>query len=143
MEIRTFTMDRYDEVLALWRRTPGICVRDADSRDAIERYLRRNPGLSFLGMANGKIVGCALSGHDGRRGYLQHVVVDPVYRRRGLAQELVLRCLAALEGEGILKVHLEVLVTNVEAHDFWTRRGWKRRDDIHRFSIIRSESQNA
>ena len=143
MTIHDFTIERYDEVLALWGRTPGICVRDADSREGTERYLRRNPGLSFVAEVDGKIVGCAMSGHDGRRGYLQHVVVDPAHRRSGIALELVSRCLAELGREKIQKVHLDVLVTNLEARTYWKRRGWKLRDDINRYSILRSQNQNA
>jgi ribosomal protein S18 acetylase RimI-like enzyme len=90
----------------------------------------------------GKIVGCAMSGHDGRRGYLQNVVVESAYRRRGIAEELVLRCLTALEREGISKVHLDVLVTNLDATEYWKRRGWKRRDDILRFSFALSSNPN-
>lgn len=80
MKITELSIDRYDELIALFLRTPGVSVRDADSREATARYLARNPGLSFMAEENGKIIGCAMSGHDGRRGYLQHVVVDPPYR---------------------------------------------------------------
>lgn len=143
MTIRPFSLDRYEEVLALWQRTPGICVRDADSREATDRYLRRNPGMSFLAEIDGRVVGCALSGHDGRRGYLQHVVVDAAYRRRGIADELVKRCLDELQRNGIVKVHLDVLTTNVSALEYWQHRGWTHRDDIHRFSKLLSGNPNA
>jgi N-acetylglutamate synthase len=143
MTVIEFTIERYDEVLALWQQTPGICVRDADSREAIERYLRRNPGFSFLAEVDGRVVGCALCGHDGRRGYLQHVTVEAAHRKRGIAHGLVSRCLAALEREGIFKVHLDVLTTNVAAQEYWLRRGWKRRDDIHRFSRLPPQAPNA
>ncbi|MGH8017201.1 MAG: GNAT family N-acetyltransferase [Opitutaceae bacterium] len=62
----------------------------------MSRYLRRNPGLSFVAEVDGQIVGYAMAGDDGRRGYLQHVAVDVAYRRRGIAQTLISRCLAAL-----------------------------------------------
>ena len=46
MKITELTIDRYDDVLALMKRTPGICVREADAKAATEKYLARNPGLS-------------------------------------------------------------------------------------------------
>lgn len=98
---------------------------------------------SFIAEQDGKIIGCALSGHDGRRGYLQHVLVEPDYRRHGIAQALVERCLDGLEKLGIKKVHLDVLVPNDLAHAYWKKRGWKRRDDICRYSMIRSTNENA
>lgn len=42
------TADDYDSVIELMKRTPGISVRDADSRESTLRYLERNPGLSFV-----------------------------------------------------------------------------------------------
>lgn len=143
MTITELTIARYDEVLALMQRAPGVCLREADSREAMARYLARNPGFSFVAEDAGRIVGCAFCGHDGRRGYLQHVVVEPSYRGRGIAQELVRRCVDRLEAEGIVKTHLDVLADNAAARDFWQRRGWKRRDDIVRYSLIRSTNPNA
>ena len=136
------TIEHYGELLALWRRTPGICVADADSEEGIRRYLARNPGLSFIAMRKNRLVGSAMAGHDGRRGYLQHVVVDVDFRRRGIAQALVKRCLDGLAHEGILKTHLEVMVTNQLANRYWANRGWQRRDDINRFSMILGPSPN-
>ncbi len=143
MRVIGFAIERYDEWLALMKRTPGVTVRDADSRSAMARYLERNPGLSFVAEVDGKIVGCALCGHGGRRGYLQHVIVTPEHRRRGIANALVTRCLDELEKIGILKTHIDVFVTNEVGNAYWRRRGWRLRDDILRYSYIRSKNENA
>lgn len=143
MRISELTLDRYNEVLALMRATPGIVVRETDAPAAVARYLERNPGLSFVAEDAGRIVGCALSGHDGRRGYLQHVVVAPEFRNRGIAEALVKRCLDTLAACGIEKSHLDVLATNSPALGYWARRGWVRRDDIVRFSFTRSDRPDA
>ena len=92
------TVERYDDVMALMQRTSGVSIRDADSRQATEHYLARNPGMSFLCMKAEKVAGCAMCdvrcamcGHDGRRGYLlQHVIVDTAYRGRGIALSCML-----------------------------------------------------
>jgi ribosomal protein S18 acetylase RimI-like enzyme len=143
LEISEMTMAEYDSVLALLSSTPGVVVRSADSREATERYLTRNPGLSFVARSEGRVVGCAMCGHDGRRGHLQHVAVDPAYRRRGIATRLVERCLSGLEGLGIDKTHLDVMAENESAQAFWERSGWKRREDIVRYSFTRSKDANA
>lgn len=135
MTIHPLTPGRYEEVLAFLRGIPGVgSSREADSPAAVARYLARNPGLSFFAEMDGRVVGCAMSGHDGRRGYLQHVAVDPACRRRGIARALVQRCLAALAKEGIEKVHLDVYAANEAAHAYWAKSGWTRRDDIVRYS---------
>jgi ribosomal protein S18 acetylase RimI-like enzyme len=143
MEIIEYTIDRYDDVMALMQQTPGVSVRSADSKEATERYLARNPGLNFLAVDRRTIIGCAMCGHDGRRGYLQHVIVAVSYRGKGIANALVERCLARLESLGIVKTHLDVFVTNDVANRYWTRRGWEKREDINRYSLVRSEDKNA
>jgi ribosomal protein S18 acetylase RimI-like enzyme len=141
--IETMTIADYDAVMALLRSSPGLALRTVDSRGATERYLARNPGLSFVARCAKRIVGCVMCGHDGRRGYLQHLAVDPEYQRRGIGTALVERCLAELSRLGIDKAHLDVLVANEPAHQYWTGRGWKRRDDIVRYSYTSSTDTNA
>jgi len=137
------TIDDYDSVVELMKQTPGVSFRDADSRESTNRYLQRNPGLSFVCEVDRQLVGCIMSGHDGRRGYLQHLVVLPTHRRQGIANALVESCLTELESLGILKSHIDVFKTNVLASAYWESQGWKLRSDIHRYSLVRSGSENA
>lgn len=142
--IRTMSITDYDAVLQLMQETPGVSVRDADSREATARYLERNPGLSFVASApDGRLLACIMSGHDGRRGYLQHLVVRPELRRQGLANRLVAHCLEGLAALGIQKSHVDVLRSNELAQAYWASQGWQRRDDIHRYSLVRGGGANA
>lgn len=141
--IRPMRIEDYDTVIELLRRTPGVSLRDADSREAVHRYLDRNPGLSFIAEIADQLVGCVMSGHDGRRGYLQHLAVLPEHRRKGIANTLVENCLSRLDALGIAKTHIDVLKTNIPAHAYWESSGWKLRTDIDRYSFIRSKAQNA
>ena len=144
---REMNMDDYDEVYKFWQSTDGLRLRQADSRTAIERYLARNPGLSFvatqpLAQGGGRIIGSVMAGHDGKRGYLQHLAVAQIYRRKGIGAALIDRCLAALKAEGILKTHLFVLDDNEFAQAYWRNRGWKKRDDFSVYSFINSTEQD-
>jgi ribosomal protein S18 acetylase RimI-like enzyme len=130
--------------LALWQGLDGIGLRDADSPPALARYLRRNPGTSFVAVSEtGEAVGVSLAGHDGRRGYLHHVAVAKSYQRRGLGRRLVEQCLAALMAEGIEKVNLWVKAGNADGLGFWNRVGGQLRTDIAMVSIILGENPNA
>ncbi len=148
-DITEFTMRDYDEAIALWQRSQGVSLRGADSRDAIARYLRRNPGLSFVarergeGDPGGALVGAVLCGHDGRRGYLHHLAVADAYRGHGVGRALAERCLAALRSAGIEKCHLFVVSDNVGARDFWRHAGWVERTDVRLMSRTMSDSPNA
>jgi len=143
MDIRKMTIEDYDAVIGLLTTTSGIRLRDADSREATSRYLERNPALSFVAIVDGAITGCIMCGHDGRRGYLQHLAVSQQHRRLGIGSALVEACLTKLESLGILKTHIDVLVENQQAHDFWRHRGWQKRDDIFRYSFSKSQDPNA
>jgi len=84
-----------------------------------------------------------MCGHDGRRGYLQHLAIDPTHQRRGVGTALVGRCLMELKRLGIDKTHIDVFVANATAHQYWTNRRWKRRDDIVRYSFTNSMDPTA
>jgi ribosomal protein S18 acetylase RimI-like enzyme len=131
------------DMLRLWQSTPEMVLRDADSPGALLRYLERNPGLSYGARVDGRLVGVALCGHDGRRGYLHHVAVGKELRKRGIARALVERCLAALAAEGIDKCHLFVHDHNDLARSFWRHMGWEERDDVWLMSFISSGRANA
>ena len=132
MTIRAMTMDDYDAVYALW----NACLssaRDADdSREAVERFLRRNPGTSVVAEIEGEIVGSIMCGHDGRRGYLYHVAVDAAHRRGGVGQAMVQACLAALRAEGIGSCALVAFTRNTGGNAFWEAVGFRARDMYYR-----------
>ena len=141
-QIREMTIEDYEDVIVMFRETLGITVRDADSREATAAYLNRNPGLSFVAVVDKKIIGCVMSGHDGRRGYLQHMIVRPEFRKQGIGKDLYSACLSALQAIGIYKTHLFVQKTNVAAEEFWKRQGWVFRDEVLMFSFNASPNEN-
>ena len=130
IKIASLTIAAYDDVLALWRQCEGIGLSEADSREDIRAYLQRNPGMSFLATADGAVVGAVLCGHDGRRGYLHHLAVDPRFRRHGIGRQLVDRCLGALQQAGIQKCNLFIFNRNRDGIAFWKDVGWTPRTDI-------------
>lgn len=130
VRISRFTIESYDEVFSLWRECEGMGLSDADSRENIERYLDANPGMSFVAVTDGGIVGTLLAGHDGRRGYLYHLAVHPRYRRRGIGRRLVDSCLSALSETGIRKCHLFIFNDNSGGISYWKSLGWTPRSDI-------------
>ena len=57
--IRTMTAEDYDGLKALWMTIHGFGIRSIDdSREGVERFLKRNPYTSVVAVAeNGDIVG--------------------------------------------------------------------------------------
>jgi ribosomal protein S18 acetylase RimI-like enzyme len=130
IEYANLTMADYPEVYALWSGMPGIGLSSADSPEAIQSYLERNPGMSFTARMEGKVVGAVLFGHDGRRGYLQHLAVSPEVRNRSIGRTLVEKCLETLGDRGIKRCHIFVYQDNETGVEFWEAAGWFRRDDL-------------
>ena len=131
MNIRLMTISDYEEVYELWINTPGMGLNNLDdSKEGIERYLKRNPGTCFVAEDVGKIVGVIMSGHDGRRGFIHHTTVLDTYRRQGIGQSLVNEALNALEKEGINKVALVVFDQNKSGNTFWENIGFEDRGDL-------------
>jgi N-acetylglutamate synthase len=130
IEITPFEISLYDDVLALWQCCDGVGLSDADSREDIQKYLERNPGMSFIASSSGKIVGAILAGHDGRRGYIHHLAVHPDFRKKGVARRLVDRSIAKLKDSGIRKCHLFVFNNNHAGLSFWQKIGWRRRLEL-------------
>lgn len=143
---RLVTVADYDKIFALWNSTEqsrrALNPVD-DSREGIERYLKRNPNTCFAAVANDgageKIVGVILTGHDGRRAIIHHMCVHPDFRRIGIAARLVSLAEAALKAEGIQKIFCLVFKDNDPANAFWERQGYSLRTNLN----YRNKSLNA
>ena len=122
---RAFEIADYDAAIALWREAEGIEICEGDSRAEIAGYLARNPGLSRVAEASGVIVGAALCGHDGRRGWIYHLVVAPTFRAQGVGRLLVEDCLRGLREAGLPRAIILVAADNVAGREFWLRQGWE------------------
>jgi len=122
---REFLIADYDEVIALWNTVDGIEICEGDSRDEIAGYFQRNPGLSRVAEIGGQIVGAALCGHDGRRGWIYHLAVAPAQRGRQVGKLLVEACVNGLRAAGLKRAILLVAGDNPSGHEFWLRNGWE------------------
>lgn len=139
--IRAMEVEDYEQVRALWMTIKGFAIRSIDdSREGVERFLKRNPGISVVSVEDGKIVGAILCGHDGRRGCLYHVCVDPAYRLRGIGKEMVTFCMRRLQEEGINKVSLIAFTVNDIGNAFWRCIGWTKREDLNYYDFVLNDA---
>ena len=131
MLIRKMTIADYTCVYDLWLNTPGMGLNDLDdSRQGIDKYLRRNPETCFVAEKDNIIIGVILCGNDGRRGYIHHTAVSVVERKNGVGRALVDAAVNALKNEGINKVALVVFSKNELGNSFWEKRGFTVREDL-------------
>ena len=140
--IRTMTTEDYQGLYALWKTIRGFGMRSIDdSREGVERFLRRNPTTSVVAVDGaGGIVGGILCGHDGRRGCLYHVCVREDWRRMGIGKAMVVHCMNALKEERINKVSLIAFTVNDIGNAFWNCIGWTKREDLNYYDFTLNET---
>ena len=138
--IREMKPEDFQGVHDLWMTIKGFGIRSVDdSKEGVERFLQRNPGLSVVAEEDGMIVGCILCGHDGRRGCLYHVCVREGYRMRGIGKSMVVHCMERLKTEKINKVSLIAFTKNDIGNAFWKEIGWTKREDLNYYDFTLNE----
>jgi len=125
IDTREFSITDYDAAVRIWQRVEGIEIAEGDDGKGIAEFLARNPGLSRVAIDGPVIVGVALCGHDGRRGHIYHLAVDPGYQGRGLGKRLLDECLDGLRRAGVQRVIILVASDNQRGSAFWKHRGWE------------------
>lgn len=140
MEIRAMKAEDYDQVYRLWKTIKGFGIRSVDdSREGIERFLRRNPSTSIVAQEQGEIIGVILCGHDGRRGCFYHVCVKEAYRKHGIGKRMAVAAMEALRAEHISKVNLIAFRSNEVGNCFWKQVGWTLREDLNYYDFVLNE----
>lgn len=138
--IREMKIEDYEQVYRLWMNIKGLGLRSIDdSREGVDRFLSRNPGISVVAEMDGAIVGAILCGHDGRRGCMYHVCVHENYRKRGIGKSMAVACMRALQEEKINKVNIIAFKSNEIGNQFWKDEGWTFREDLNYYDFTLNE----
>jgi ribosomal protein S18 acetylase RimI-like enzyme len=125
IKTREFSINDYDAALDLWQRVEGLEIAEGDDKESVAHFIERNSELSRVATDGSAIIGVVLCGHDGRRGYIYHLAVDPAYQRRGLGKRLLNECLAGLRQAGLKRALILVAHDNPRGRKFWLRHGWE------------------
>ncbi len=111
------TEDR-NAVVHLWERA-GLVASYNDPGEDFDFAIGKQSSDVLIGRSAGKIVASVLVGHDGHRGWLYYVAVDPDYQKRGLGAAIVGAGEAWLVSHGVKKVMLLVRETNTRVVKFY------------------------
>lgn len=131
MKIRNMLIGDYDNVYMLWMSCAGMGLNSVDdSREGIERFLKRNPETCFVAEDGERIVGAILAGTDGRRCYIYHTAVAPSQRHKAIGSKLVDAVMSSLKDIGIGKAALVVFERNEIGNSFWEHQGFTERNDL-------------
>ena len=110
-------------VAALWRDCGLAAPYNPPDHDIA--FCRATPTSElFVAEAGGTIIATAMAGHDGHRGWLYYVAVDPARRGAGLGRRMVAHAEAWLTGHGVRKVNLIIRDGNAAVQGFYERLGY-------------------
>lgn len=122
--IRDFRSDDAGAVVALWT-AAGLTRPWNNPHHEIEHKLGVADGLFLVVEKNGGIVGSAMGGYDGHRGWIYSVAVDPDHRSLGIGAALVSELEHRLASMGCAKVNLQVRTDNLAVIDFYQGLGYQ------------------
>jgi len=131
-KIEQMDIKNYSEMINLWKNTKGVGLSGKDdSKKSINKYLEKNPNTCFVAKHDGSIIGTIMSGNDGRRGIIYHLMVKPEYRKKGIGKKLLKKAENSLKKEGIRKIMIYVFKENKIGNIFWENNGYKIRKDLN------------
>jgi hypothetical protein len=111
------------DVIALWRRA-GLVREWNDPTGDIALARRDGNATVLLGRLDGKPAASVLVGHDGHRGWVYYVSVDPDHRNKGFGRLIMQAAEDWLRARGILKLQLMVRGDNALVHAFYESIGY-------------------
>jgi ribosomal protein S18 acetylase RimI-like enzyme len=116
-------------VIALWERC--ALTRPWNDPAADIALARRNPNATVLvGRAGGVIVGSVMVGHDGHRGWVYYVSVDPDHHGRGFGRAIMAAAEDWLRARDVPKLQLLVRRSNSKVQAFYETLDYAEQDTI-------------
>lgn len=128
-------------VCALWRE---VLAREGAHNNpvlSIRRKVAIDRDLFLVAEIDGRVVGTAMGGYDGHRGWIYSLAVLPRYQRRGIGRAMIERLESLLAERGCVKIKLQILADNADAESFYNNLGYQTEALISMGKVIHREKQ--
>jgi ribosomal protein S18 acetylase RimI-like enzyme len=121
----------YPQAIRLWESMgQGIRVGASDREPEIKKKLGRDADLFLVAEEENGLVGTVIGGFDGRRGFVYHLAVAPLFRRKGIGSLLMREVENRLRSKGCIRCYLLVRPDNLVAQHYYKEVGWTALDDL-------------
>jgi len=110
-------------VIALWEKCGLIRPWNDPDKD-IDRKLTDRNGALLLLVEEDRLIGSVMVSHDGHRGSIYYLCIDPERQADGLGKKLMIHCEAYLKDLGCPKINLFVRRGNEAAMGFYEGLGY-------------------
>jgi ribosomal protein S18 acetylase RimI-like enzyme len=138
--IRLLEEDDYDAVIDLWTRAglSSLRLRGRDSRAAFSHQVgmhkaHKNGYMLCLEGGN-HLIGIVIATHDGRKGWINRLAIDPDYQRQGHAQKLVRAAEQLLQKQGIKVIATLIEHDNTASLSLFQKMGYEANEKIRYLS---------
>ena len=139
--IRDFRIEDYSSLIALWK-SAGLPFKPngRDSMEKIKEEVRKGISVFLVAEKDKKIIGSVIGTHDGRKGWINRVAVDPGYQRNSVAKSLVAEVEKKLDKIGINIFACLIEDWNDRSMQVFEKLGYKKHKDIIYFSKRKNDN---
>ena len=123
VSIRGYRASDEEAVVLLWQACELTRPWNNPQRD-IQRKLVSDAGPFLVAEADDNVVGTAMVGYDGHRGWINYLAVHPTHRGQGIGRALMEHAERSLSAQGCPKLNLQVRQGNTAAVAFYERLGY-------------------
>jgi ribosomal protein S18 acetylase RimI-like enzyme len=117
------------EVIALWQRCN--LTRPWNDPGSDIAFARKGANATILtGRHDGKLVATAMVGHDGHRGWVYYVAVDPQMQGQDFGRTIMTAAEDWLRQQGVEKAMLMVRADNTNVRAFYDKLGYDTQERV-------------
>ncbi len=111
-------------VVSLWTGVFGYQAPHNAPELVITKKLEVADGLFFVAKLGETVVGTAMAGYDGHRGWIYSLAVHPEHRKRKIGSMLLSHAEKALVARGCVKINLQIMEGNEAVEAFYIANGY-------------------
>lgn len=138
IEVRPYLESDETAVVGLWKEVFSDVTGRNDPEKDIQRKLAVQRELFLVATCGTELVGTAMAGYDGHRGWIHYLAVHPDHRRQGIGTALMKNVEERLTAMGCPKLNLQVRALNQVVLPFYKRLGYHIEERISMGKPIRS-----
>ncbi len=124
MEIRKYEDKDETSVVDLWQELLSDGAPHNDPLTSIKRKVAVDRDLFLVATMNESVIGTAMGGYDGHRGWVYAVAVKQEFQRQGIATALMRQLEKKLKELGCPKINLQIRTSNTEVVAFYRKLGY-------------------
>jgi ribosomal protein S18 acetylase RimI-like enzyme len=124
VEIRSMLEAELTSVVELWNACGMVAAYNDPTEDILLAWGKENSDV-LVAEHEDRVVGSVMVGHDGHRGWVYYLAVQPEHQRCHVGEQLLRAAEAWLADRGVRKLMLMVRMTNTQVSGFYERLGYQ------------------